>query len=177
VLNYWLYHSLLAGGLKQARKRLSLEPATGFKGIRRAGWVMGSAMMIPREAWEAVGGFGENYFLYAEDTDLCYRLAQAGFEILFTPEVTITHSQGEPPPEKRDVAALRLFNGIRTFLRQHYRPTRRRAVESCIVCDMLVRIGLFSIPGVGGPDSVLRRKRLEGYRKILRLYLKGSVDQ
>jgi GT2 family glycosyltransferase len=61
---------------------------------RRVDWLMGFAMLVRREAFEAVGGFDEDFFLFSEETDLCRRLWDAGWEVWFTPEAEFTHVAG-----------------------------------------------------------------------------------
>jgi GT2 family glycosyltransferase len=53
--------------------------------------VIGAVMYIKRSAIDKLGGFDESYFSYFEDSDLCYRAAQAGFEVLYCGEVTLEH--------------------------------------------------------------------------------------
>ena len=57
-------------------------------------WVMGFAMLVRREAVEAVGGFDEGFFLFSEETDLCRRLWDAGWEVWYVPEAEFTHVAG-----------------------------------------------------------------------------------
>ena len=61
---------------------------------RRVDWVMGFAMLVRREAFESVGGFDEKFFLFSEETDLCRRLWDAGWEVWFTPDAEFTHVAG-----------------------------------------------------------------------------------
>lgn len=61
---------------------------------REVEWVSGSAMLLRRAAVDAVGGFDERYFMYVEDVDLCTRLREAGWRVLFTPELEVTHEVG-----------------------------------------------------------------------------------
>jgi N-acetylglucosaminyl-diphospho-decaprenol L-rhamnosyltransferase len=57
-------------------------------------WVSMSCMLIRRAALEQVGLLDESFFLYGEELDLCTRLRDAGWEVLFTPEVEVTHAVG-----------------------------------------------------------------------------------
>jgi N-acetylglucosaminyl-diphospho-decaprenol L-rhamnosyltransferase len=54
-------------------------------------WVSGAVMLISRDAFVAVGGFDEQFFLYKEDEDLCLRLRRGGAQVLYEPAVTVRH--------------------------------------------------------------------------------------
>lgn len=58
---------------------------------RRVDWASGCALVLRRDALDAVGTFDEGYFMYAEETDLCRRLADAGWETWYVPSVTVVH--------------------------------------------------------------------------------------
>lgn len=61
---------------------------------RRVDWVSMSCMLVRRRAIEEVGLLDESFFLYAEELDLCTRLREAGWWVLFTPEVEVVHEGG-----------------------------------------------------------------------------------
>jgi N-acetylglucosaminyl-diphospho-decaprenol L-rhamnosyltransferase len=61
---------------------------------REVDWVSGACMLMPREAYDAVGGFDEGFPLYAEELDIATRLREAGRTVLFTPSVEILHEIG-----------------------------------------------------------------------------------
>lgn len=54
-------------------------------------WLSGSCVLLRRAAFEQVGGFDPAYFMYAEDVDLCRRLADAGWERVLVPSSVVTH--------------------------------------------------------------------------------------
>jgi len=61
---------------------------------RTVDWVSGAAMLMPRAAFDAVGGFDERFPLYAEELDIASRLADAGWHVAFTPAVEVLHAVG-----------------------------------------------------------------------------------
>lgn len=80
----------------------------------RVPWVTGSSLLLRREAFEAVGGFDEGYFLYFEDADVCQRLSSRVGPIWYDPTVTVVHHRG--------ASAV----GRRREVMRHYRASQRR---------------------------------------------------
>jgi N-acetylglucosaminyl-diphospho-decaprenol L-rhamnosyltransferase len=62
--------------------------------VTGAGWVSGSCFLARRGALEELGGFDEAYFMYLEDTDLCWRAHHAGWGVGFAGTAAVTHVQG-----------------------------------------------------------------------------------
>ncbi len=56
--------------------------------------VSGSAMLIKRDVFEALGGMDEGYFLHVEDLDICRRVREFGKKVYFTPKVSLFHHHG-----------------------------------------------------------------------------------
>ncbi|MCB2189928.1 MAG: glycosyltransferase family 2 protein [Deltaproteobacteria bacterium] len=57
-------------------------------------WVSGACLLVRREAFEQIGGMDEEYFLFWEDADLCARLKQAGWQVVYYPRPTVVHMVG-----------------------------------------------------------------------------------
>jgi N-acetylglucosaminyl-diphospho-decaprenol L-rhamnosyltransferase len=57
-------------------------------------WVSGTAMLLRRTAFDAVGGFDEDYFMYVEDVDLCWRLRKENWAIAVAEKALVTHHIG-----------------------------------------------------------------------------------
>ncbi len=104
-LSEWQQRSLVLGlrarrpeALREAERRASRE--------HEPDWVSGSCFLARRAALEAVGGFDEGFFLYEEDADLCRRLREAGWRVLYSPAAEVRHALGKSMA--RDPARARL---------------------------------------------------------------------
>lgn len=58
---------------------------------RNVDWVIGACMLARRDTILQVGLFDEDYFLYCEDVDLCYRLSKKGYKIYYNASISMTH--------------------------------------------------------------------------------------
>lgn len=81
----------------------------------------GCCMMMRRKAIEEAGGaFDEDYFMYFEDGDLCYRIRKAGYVNIYFPETTVIHYKGEST-RKTTLSYVKIFNeAFAIFARKHY---------------------------------------------------------
>jgi GT2 family glycosyltransferase len=93
-------------------------------------WVPGAFSIIRRSALDLSGGFDECFFLYYEEVDLCRRVAQAGYEIWYWPDVVIEHIGGASSKTLSDMAfsgsgsqltLWRLRSGL-LYYRKHHGP-------------------------------------------------------
>lgn len=57
--------------------------------------IIGACMLIKRECIEKAGLLDEDYFFFLEETDWCYRISKAGYDIAFVPSARIIHLQGK----------------------------------------------------------------------------------
>lgn len=105
-------------------------------------WLKGAALALRREAFQAIGGFDESFFLYAEDVDLCFRLRNAGWEVRFTPAAQVVHVEGASTRQVRAEAMVLFFDSLARLYRRYYPPSwraRLRRVVALILLERLVR--------------------------------------
>lgn len=72
-------------------QRLALEGRTRLESSREVDWAHGAFLLVRREAWDAIGGFDDSMWLYAEDLDLCWRARQAGWQVRYEPSARVLH--------------------------------------------------------------------------------------
>jgi len=76
----------------------------------------GSCMMVRKCAFDQVGGFDEDYFLFGEDIDLCWKLRKAGHEIWYVPSAVVAHIKGASMKHDRSRARYEFYRSMRIFI-------------------------------------------------------------
>jgi len=84
-------------------------------------WAAASCLLVTRDAFAAVEGFDEEFFLYFEDIDFCLRLGQRGYSIWYDPSVTVVHERGRSAARVRGEAAQAYRESQRRFWQKHGR--------------------------------------------------------
>ena len=91
--------SELEEGLQLGIATRLLEPwvvsRTMTKSPQIVDWVPGASKMIRKSVFDAVGGLDEDYFLYFEETDFCFRALKKGFPTWYVPASRVMHIAGQ----------------------------------------------------------------------------------
>jgi GT2 family glycosyltransferase len=112
----WLFN-LEVLGIKSSFHRLD---ADYFAKPRIVDWVGGTLMMLKPEVLTKVGYFSEDYFMYFEDCEWCYRINKKGFQISLEPSVVIKHQSGASSENPRLNQWSGEMKGLIKFYQQHY---------------------------------------------------------
>ena len=81
--------------------------------------ISGSFMMMKREVYEKVGGFDEEFFMYGEDLDLCYRIQKAGYKVYYVHDTQIIHYKGESTKRSSFDETKVFYNAMNLFVKKH----------------------------------------------------------
>ena len=81
--------------------------------------IAGCFMLVRREAIIQVGAMDEDYFMYAEEADWCYRFTRSGWDVVYTPIAKIVHLIGESSKQVSQGMALQRKAGILQFIQKH----------------------------------------------------------
>ncbi|MGE4426189.1 MAG: glycosyltransferase family 2 protein [Solirubrobacteraceae bacterium] len=79
---------------RRLRTRFVLEGSWDPDRPRRVPWAHGALLLVRRATWDAIGGFDEHRWMYAEDLDLSWRAARAGWATRYVPDATVLHEIG-----------------------------------------------------------------------------------
>jgi hypothetical protein len=103
-------------------------------------FVMGACMLVRREAVDAVGYADEDYFLFSEETDWCYRFRRAGWQVLFYPGAECVHVGGGSHAGRLYRENLR---GHLLFFWKHRGPAQAERARRLLLAALKLRGVLF----------------------------------
>ncbi len=107
--------------------------------VRDVDWVSGAALMIRRDALEKLQGFDEEFYMYCEDVDLCYRAHQEGWRVVYFPDAVIYHIIGRASNKVPTRMTYLFHRSMYRFYRKHYAATTPLYVKPIIVPGLALR--------------------------------------
>ncbi len=102
-------------------------------------WVSGACMMVRRDAFAAIGGMDEQFFLYWEDADLCRRLKRAGWLTYYNPAVSVTHLTGRSSQHAREASLVAFHQSAYRYYRKHGNPLLAPVAFTALQARLLVK--------------------------------------
>ncbi len=123
---------------------------------RQVEFVSGCFLLTTRNTWQALGGFDERFFMYAEETDLCFRARAIGAKPVVTPQATIIHYGGKSETVHED-KLVKLFAGRMTFALKHWSTRKANSARFIMLMHCKIR-------AIG---ETLRSKKLRPWSGLL----------
>lgn len=106
--------------------------------------VVGAALMIKKKVIDKVGDFDPNFFMYAEEEELCYRVRKGGYKIFNLPTAKITHLDGKSFVFS-EVRQKRRLEGTRTLYKVTYSKFYCSAIRAIENITIVNRIAIFKL--------------------------------
>ena len=101
--------------------------------IRRVDWVCGACIILRREALTDVGGLDEDYFMYCEEADWCYRAKKKGWKVYYVPRAKLIHH-----PENGKYARRKIIHHHRSMLKFY-----RKCLKEPLIIHALISAAVF----------------------------------
>lgn len=139
--------------------------------------VIGACMMVRRAAMEQVGLLDEDYFLFLEETDWCYRMKKAGWKVYHVPQAEVYHFQGKSAEKDKKRAKVEYYHSRYQFFKKN-RGFRQWFV---LLIGLLIKLGFEFLSMViacilTGFAVKKWRIKLATYAYLLWWHLKGCPE-
>ncbi|RCS29158.1 glycosyltransferase family 2 protein [Rhodanobacter denitrificans] len=108
--------------------------------------VSGAVMLLPREIFQRLGGFDEEYFLHCEDLDLCRRVRNLGYQVLLAGDVRVQHGKGSSSRHRPVFVSRHKHHGMWRWFRKHDPAAGNPLVAAAVWLGIWTHF-LLKIPG------------------------------
>lgn len=114
---------------------------------REVGWVAGTFMMIKKDVLRQVGFFNEQYFMYFEDVEYCFRALKKGFKVMINPGLKVIHISGASHQDPHLAQWRGELKGLLIFYRKHYGLLLTTLVRLLVYISTFLRMIAFGLLG------------------------------
>jgi len=135
--------------------------------IQPLDWVVGAALLIRREALHQVGPLDEEFFMYSEELDWCYRLKAQGWEVVYLPTAQVIHQEGRSSEQVLPARHIHFQRSKILFFKKYY-GWRGELLRWFILSTYLYLLLLEALKWLVGHKRPLRRERVAAYWQLLR---------
>lgn len=115
--------------------------------------LVGAFMIVRRETIDEIGMLDEEFFMYGEDIDWCYRIKEAGWNIYYVPHVSIVHYKGASSRKKPYKIVYEFHRAMYLFHKKHF------AKKYNVFINLLVYIGILLKLSISLVLNILKRVR------------------
>jgi hypothetical protein len=135
--------------------------------------VIGACMLVRRETVEQVGLLDEGYFLFLEETDWCYRMKKAGWEIYHIPGAKLLHFQGKSAEVEKAKARIEYYRSLYHYFRKNRGSFQTSALSVGLIIKLLVELVFATIACMVTLFMVKRRRtKLSTYLYLMWWHLR-----
>ncbi|WP_281990030.1 glycosyltransferase family 2 protein [Aquimarina aggregata] len=112
--------------------------------------LVGAFLFVKKEIYKLVEGFDEDYFMYAEDIDLSYKIKKKGLQNYYIGNVCAIHYKGEST-DRNATYVRRFYTAMRLFYKKHFKSTR--------FLDFLISIAIHIVSRIQSFKNFEKEKR------------------
>lgn len=121
------------------RNNLPFSKGTSFyTKERRIDWVTGAFFLMRKDVYEDVGDFDDDYFMYVEEVDYCYRAQEYGWQVYYLPRWEIVHLGGASSGKSFPIISE--YEGLKTFYKKHMPGWQLRILTVLLKLGAALRI-------------------------------------
>lgn len=157
--------NLLYPFIKWRRSKSSLV----YNGAFEVDWVTGACLAIRREVVDDVGMFDDNFFLYYEEVDFCYRVKQMGWKVFFLLSAKIIHYGGQSTKRDLSLSLWEAYKSKYYFLKKCYPVEEVVSIRKNTMLGCRNRLWLWRMAYVLGFRKDEAKERIKAYNNILKI--------
>ncbi len=134
--------------------------------------VIGACMMVRKEAIDEAGFLDEDYFIFLEETDWCFRMYKKGWKVYHVPDSRVFHLSGHSKKKTPGESQIEYYKSLYKFFRKNKDPISCLTLRILKPCKLLINLFLNILGNlITLFQNETLRNRLLKYHKLLMWHL------
>jgi GT2 family glycosyltransferase len=133
-------------------------------------WILGAAIFIRSELFRKINGFDKDYFMFFEEVDLCKRVSDQGYKIIYCPDLSINHIGSVSGKKDYSLYTIRTYSSKFIYIGKHYRSLYRSLMKSLLFLQLFSQIIIWTI--LFPLKKQKSRQKLDGFFYLLKHRMK-----
>lgn len=137
-------------------------------------WILGAAIFIKKELFEAIDGFDRDYFMFFEEVDLCRRVQKSGYRIIYYHKIKIHHIGSVSGKRDYFLYTLRTYSSKYLFLTKHYRFPLKQLMILFLYLQSISQILIWLI--LNPLKSSKSRQKIKSFYYLIKHRFRNKID-
>lgn len=108
-------------------------------------WILGASVFIKAELFYEINGFDKDYFMFYEEVDLCKRVSNKGYKIVYYPKYSIHHIGSVSGKKDYTLYTIRTYSSKNIYISKHYRLLNKFLMQSMLFIQLFSQIIIWII--------------------------------
>ena len=140
--------------------------------FRRVEVLLGACILFRKETLDDVGLLSEDYFMYTEEVDICYRLGQKQWEIYWIPDAKIIHYGGQSTGQVSRQMFIHLYLSKLLFFKKNYGKVSAFIYKLILLITSLIRLSFTPLAYLSrSPQREIRLELAHNYSQLVKAIL------
>ncbi len=113
--------------------------------ILKVDWILGASIFIKSEMFAAIDGFDKDYFMFYEEVDLCKRVSDKGFKIVYCPQYSIHHIGSVSGKKDYTLYTIRTYSSKYLYISKHYKSFYKILMKSLLYLQLFSQMIIWTI--------------------------------
>jgi GT2 family glycosyltransferase len=129
-------------------------------------WILGAVVFIRSEIFEKINGFDKDYFMFFEEVDLCKRVSDLGFKIIYSPQLRIHHIGSVSGKKDYKLYTIRVYSSKFIYISKHFKMLNKLVMKSLMYVQLFFQILIWTI--LLSKDKVKSKQKLSAFFYLMK---------
>lgn len=144
------------------------------KNIFNVDWILGACLFIRADIFKEINGFDNDYFMFFEEVDLCKRVTNKNYKIIYLPKLSMHHIGSVSGKKNYTLYTIRTYTSKFLFVSKNYKSIHKVIMKILLYLQIFSQIIIWSILFLANPNK--SKQKISAFVQILKNGFKNKAS-